>query len=316
MEKLKILIASDGMHSIEEKIHDLKRAGLPDICEALVFSVVDDYIPPVPAYAELGLSLTSVNYMEAQREIAAAQVRADCKKTARQVERAVMRLQTEFPAWTIRGETEVGSPVQAITQKEDEWKPDLLVLVSHSHSATARFLLGSVSRGIALHSKTTVRVVRKSRKAAATPIRIVLGVDGSPDAQMAVHVVAARRWPAGSSVRLVAAFDQRMSSAMAFHYFPDSCRHSKSDRGEKAAVKRMMEPFKERLERAGLKVTEKVTAGKPWKVLTQEAAAWKADSIVLGARGMGAVARLLLGSVSETVALRAQCSVEIVRRQP
>jgi nucleotide-binding universal stress UspA family protein len=45
-----------------------------------------------------------------------------------------------------------------------------------------------------------------------------------------------------------------------------------------------------------------------------EAAEWEADLIVVGSHGRRGVNRFLLGSVSEAVALHANCSVEIIRR--
>ncbi|HTZ49653.1 MAG TPA: universal stress protein, partial [Verrucomicrobiae bacterium] len=40
---------------------------------------------------------------------------------------------------------------------------------------------------------------------------------------------------------------------------------------------------------------------------------WKADLIVMGSHGRRGFDRLILGSVSESVALHATCSVELVR---
>jgi nucleotide-binding universal stress UspA family protein len=48
-------------------------------------------------------------------------------------------------------------------------------------------------------------------------------------------------------------------------------------------------------------------------ILLDEAAAWKADLIVLGSHGKHGLERLVLGSVSETVAIHAHCSVEVIR---
>ena len=53
--------------------------------------------------------------------------------------------------------------------------------------------------------------------------------------------------------------------------------------------------------------------GDPRAVLLDEARAWGVDLIVLGSRGGHGFDRLVLGSVSESVALYADCSVEVIR---
>ena len=47
-----------------------------------------------------------------------------------------------------------------------------------------------------------------------------------------------------------------------------------------------------------------------------EAAEWGADLIVLGSHGRRGFDRFQLGSVSEAIAMHAQCSVEIIRKRP
>ena len=49
------------------------------------------------------------------------------------------------------------------------------------------------------------------------------------------------------------------------------------------------------------------------KVLLREAESWRADLIMLGAHGLHHGGLLLLGSTASAVAVRAHCSVEIVR---
>ena len=56
--------------------------------------------------------------------------------------------------------------------------------------------------------------------------------------------------------------------------------------------------------------------GDPKRLLLQEAERFGADTIFVGAKGLSRIERVLLGSVSATVAARAPCSVEIVRWRP
>jgi nucleotide-binding universal stress UspA family protein len=58
-----------------------------------------------------------------------------------------------------------------------------------------------------------------------------------------------------------------------------------------------------------------VIDGDPRREINAEAERWHADSVFVGARGLGALDRLLLGSVSGAVVNHAHCAVEIVRHQ-
>ena len=70
------------------------------------------------------------------------------------------------------------------------------------------------------------------------------------------------------------------------------------------------------IESAGLRICDAshgVPVGDPRSVLLDLADSWKADLIVMGSHGRHGLDRLLLGSVSEAVAMHATCSVEVVR---
>jgi len=56
-----------------------------------------------------------------------------------------------------------------------------------------------------------------------------------------------------------------------------------------------------------------VVTGMPADMIVQDIQGGAADLVVLGARGIGGIERLLLGSVSETVLNHAACPVLIVR---
>jgi len=86
-----------------------------------------------------------------------------------------------------------------------------------------------------------------------------------------------------------------------------------SDGDETAWVRRMAELSAESLRETGLSASSAVLEGDPRRALLEEAARWEADCIFVGATGLGAFERLLLGTVSAAVAGRAHCSVEVVR---
>jgi nucleotide-binding universal stress UspA family protein len=64
-----------------------------------------------------------------------------------------------------------------------------------------------------------------------------------------------------------------------------------------------------------LDITTEILIGSPKRVIVEEAEKWGADLIVVGSHGYRSWERMLLGSVSQAVAMHAECSVEIVRKR-
>jgi nucleotide-binding universal stress UspA family protein len=62
-----------------------------------------------------------------------------------------------------------------------------------------------------------------------------------------------------------------------------------------------------------LPVTTAIIGDSPKEAIVEEAERWGADLVVVGSHGYRGFKRYLLGSVSQAVATRAKCSVEIVR---
>ncbi len=54
-------------------------------------------------------------------------------------------------------------------------------------------------------------------------------------------------------------------------------------------------------------------AGRPDKEIVRLAGVLEAGTIMLGSRGIGAIERMLIGSVSESVVRHAHCPVYVVR---
>ena len=64
-----------------------------------------------------------------------------------------------------------------------------------------------------------------------------------------------------------------------------------------------------------LPISSTVVVDSPKDAIVEEAERWGADLIVVGSHGYRGPERALLGSVSQSVATQARCSVEIARRR-
>ena len=81
----------------------------------------------------------------------------------------------------------------------------------------------------------------------------------------------------------------------------------------KEAGSRLVEQSAEKLIKAGYIVDGIVRLGKPADEVLKIASKRKADLLVTGAKGLGAIARFLLGSVSTKIVQHSRCSVLVVR---
>jgi nucleotide-binding universal stress UspA family protein len=302
---MKVLIAYDGSEYAEAALHDLRRAGLPQQVEAVVIAVADVLLPPPRPF----ISETTTTGFPADMAMAGQGARAQALHAVQEsyalAKGASERLRTIFPTWDVHAEAHGDAPAWAIIKKADEWDADLVVVGSQGRSMLGRILLGSVSQTVVTHARCAVRVARGSSTVAEGPVRLVVGVDGSPDAETAIRVIAERDWPEGSEVLVITAFDRKMATA--------AQSGDASDVEARGWVREMLEASAQKLRAAGLQVSTMIKEGDPKRLLPDEAERLRADAIFLGARGLGRIERLLLGSVSAAVAARAHCSVEVIR---
>lgn len=309
---MKVLLAYDGSRCSESAIDDLVRAGLPADTECAVISVAEVWLPPsntdgngeqVDPYLE--------RLVQKQRdagEKAVEEARAFAKH-------AVARLTKMFPKWKISADATYGSPAWEILNKADEFKPDLIVVGSHGQSAISRFLLGSISQKVLTVAHSSVRVARGRIEVDPSPVRIVIGFDGTLGAKAAVNSVASRRWPGHSEVKLIAATDPVSPSAIGRFVPPVNAAVEEINRSEHKWLQAAAEPAIVQLAASGLMAKLQVIPGHAKRVLTEAAESWTADCIFLGANSFGSrFERYLIGSTSAAVAARAHCSVEVVRQ--
>ena len=82
---------------------------------------------------------------------------------------------------------------------------------------------------------------------------------------------------------------------------------------ERQPARALVERIATELSRAGFTAKTEVRIGDVTETVLERAAEWHADLITVGSHGQKSIHNFLLGSVAESVARRAGCSVVIVR---
>lgn len=311
---MKILVGYDGSEYGDIIIDDLSRAGLPKNVEVTLMTVADVRdIPTSPFLTErissqiekLFNSEDSEFHQKLDKHLEIA--KADALK-------AVKQIKENFPYWQVSTEVVSGKPASELINKADEMQPDLFVVGSHGRSVVGRFLLGSVSHKVLHEAHCSVRISRRKDRKEKSKNRILIAVDGSPNAEAVVQNVVNRVWEKETKFCLVAADDPFNRPEIGYvnwnHKDDKPVDNEKSREWTEEVINKPARILKS----AGLDVTHKIIWGDAANMILQEAEDWNADSIFLGARGLGRVERFLLGSVSSRVAEQAECSAEVIRK--
>lgn len=295
---MKVLVAYDGSSYADVAIDDLQWAGLPQDVDAIVLSAVE-----WPLQAPRSWGMVETGFAE--------DLEQHIKAAERTAEAGRHRLQQYFPKWRIQAvASPAGHASTAILDKAEEWAADLIVTGTHGRSGLARVVLGSVSMKLAQNAPCSVRIARPRK--AAGPVRLVLGDDGSPEAEAALAEVCRRKWPADTEVRVVAVHEVLVTTN-AESLAMDAHLYDRINEDEHFRLKQVVKDGAGKCSARGIRSTGLVEEGDPKEALVREAKNWNAAAIFVGDRGMGRVERMLLGSVPSAAVAHAPCTVEVVR---
>ena len=197
---------------------------------------------------------------------------------------------------------ERGNPAEVLAEKA---KGAVLVVVgSHGHGGFAGMLLGSTSNQLLHHSPAPVVVVNSSSLQPRG--RIVVGIDGS------THSIEALRWALEEArLRAVGVDVVHAWQYPGVLFFGETMVIPADELAEGAADVLRATIAAVTDDMAGLDVRTFVERGHPVGVLTEHAK--DAGLVVVGSRGRGGFAGLLLGSVSSEVVHHAPCPAVVVR---
>jgi len=134
-------------------------------------------------------------------------------------------------------------------------------------------------------------------------VRVLVATDGSRPAQAAIATTVHFPWPDRTRVRAISARRTRAE-------YRRSILLTALDRGAEMAAARARRTLSRRWPDVEVEVLDTT----PVKGILGEAERFRADVIVVGWRGLGAVRRLLTGSVSRGIVRGSKCTVLVVKQ--
>ena len=280
---MKLLIAVDSATSAEVLVDAVGIRPWPEGTTAHVLSVVADMDVPPEVWREYGYRKDAVQH--------------EMKTLGEQITPVAKRLE------------EIGIPVEVVMTRGDarhlipffarKWSSDLIFVRAHVRKDVFHWMLGSVARAVVSDAPCTVQIVRDAAEDRSRSLhsgrRVLLATDGSETSTAAARAVADRPWPEASEFRVVSVEE------------PWAIKSSTLDPQEAISSAEQV------LTSAGLDAHGVVLSGNAKEVILEEARKWNADFIVVGSHGRRGFKRVLLGSVSDAVAMNAHCSVVVVR---
>jgi nucleotide-binding universal stress UspA family protein len=294
--ELKVVVGVDGSEdgriAAEWAAAEADRRGVP-------LRLVNAYSAPVELYPIGGMVSAEL----------ATSARQWSQHTLLHTERHIAGL---FPNLAIQAQSHYGNPVSAL--KDESRYAVMTVVGSHGAHQLADALLGSVAARVAAHADGPVVVVRTHPALAAPPNDgdVVVGVDPSPHAHAAIgfafeeaalrgaRLVALHGGDSGPLLRAMASIplEVRLTEHQAVEtgMLADQLA-GWTDKYPQVEVQRIV--------RTGLPASELVARSVDPNVKTQ--------LIVVGSRGLGGFAGLLLGSTGAALIAHARCPVAVVR---
>ncbi len=146
-------------------------------------------------------------------------------------------------------------------------------------------------------------------------MRILLAVDGSVCSDRATELVASLPLPPDSAVRVVAVL-QPFADALALSYAAAGDASANMESEEERDARHLREAIgraETTLKRDGVSVDGFLVRGRPASSIVDEAEGMNADLVVVGSRGHGTIATMLLGSTAAEVVDHAPCPVLVAR---
>lgn len=249
--------------------------------------------PPMPVMAPYGEIPVDARLFEEQREVAEAEL----VKAGERARAGGLTVET-----TMKG----GHPAREILALADRAQADMLVIGTHGRGGVEHLLLGSVAEKIMRKASCPVLVVPPGAPGDSDALfsRILCPIDGSAASAHALTYALSLARETDGHVTLLYVVEPVPAAGEFGALDVEEYRRA----GEEHARKVLREAVPDDV-RTWCRLDERVATGKPSERILDAATTERADVIVMGVRGRGAIDLLAFGSTTNEVIRRAGCPV-------
>ena len=205
-----------------------------------------------------------------------------------------------------------GDPPVEIVHVAEELGVDMVALGARGLGRLNRLLAGSTSLTVARYAPCPVAIVRGRPR----PIRrILVAVDGSAGSRAALRFLATFELVRDTKVSILHVLPTSVIPGLRRAVTSKDAQAEEDKRKRRADAETMLTEASATLAEVRHPVERLLSEGDPAREIVKIVRSRDVDVVVLGARGLRTIGRLLLGSVSETVLHHVDRPVVIVRER-
>ncbi|MGD9685266.1 MAG: universal stress protein [Candidatus Obscuribacterales bacterium] len=214
------------------------------------------------------------------------------------VEADAERLRRAFPETRVSTRVLEGYPHVRLAELARETGADCVFLGAHGRRAFSQLLLGSVANSMLFHAPCSVNIIKTTDLASGGRYKhILIAVDDSDHSRASIEQILDTQWSDDVTFHLINVLER-----------PESELKEKTEKMLADYCRLLAERFGEG------RCHFELMHGHPREQILNKAKQLPAGLIVLGSHGRDFVETMVLGSVSQAVALQSPCSVAIMRR--
>jgi nucleotide-binding universal stress UspA family protein len=209
-----------------------------------------------------------------------------------------------------------GYPRLVVVTEAADLKADLVILgAPRQHKKGIHLPVGSVTRTVLRSAHCSVDIARPRTSKPHEGNRVLVATDGSEDSQAAIRFIAGRPWTKDTVFEVLSVAESMKPVAGFYPGFLDEKEMDYLTTAGEDNAKRAITEAEAVLRAARLQVVAgpSIPSGTTNEEILREAERFAADLIVVGSHGARGFRQFLIGSVSESVAMHAPCSVEVHR---